>query len=90
MVGRGRSGRQLAHFLLASTPPDLSTYNVSQLIGQLTPTESFTTELLLFVKYTDLFHDIPINNSVRVNGVVEDVGAVADNKLAGGLQVVLS
>jgi len=37
-----------------------------------------------------LFHDIPINNSVRVNGVVEDVGAVADNKLAGGLQVVLS
>ena len=38
----------------------------------------------------NLFHDIPINNSVRVNGVVEDVGAVADNKLAGGLQVVLS
>lgn len=37
-----------------------------------------------------LFHDIPINNSVRIAGVVEDVSAVADYKLTGGLQVVLS
>ena len=37
-----------------------------------------------------LFHDIPINNGVRVDGMVEDVRAVADHKLTGGLQVVLS
>jgi len=37
-----------------------------------------------------LFHDIPINNGVRVDGVVEDIRAVADYKLTGGLQVVLS
>ena len=44
----------------------------------------------VFVKYNNLFHDIPINNSVRVDGVVEDIGAVADHKLTSGLQVVLS
>jgi len=38
----------------------------------------------------NLFHDIPINNSVRVAGVVEDISTVADHKLTGGLQVVLS
>jgi len=38
----------------------------------------------------NLFHDIPINNGVRVDGMVEDVCAVADHKLTGGLQVVLS
>ena len=32
-----------------------------------------------------LFHDIPINNGVRVDGMVEDVCAVADHKLTGGL-----
>jgi hypothetical protein len=38
----------------------------------------------------NLFDDIPINNGVRVDGVAEDVRAVADHKLTGGLQVVLS
>jgi hypothetical protein len=38
----------------------------------------------------NLFDDIPINNGVRVDGMVEDVRAVADHKLTGGLQVVLS
>jgi len=37
-----------------------------------------------------LFHDIPINNGVRVDGVGEDVCTVTDHKLTGGLQVVLS
>ena len=38
----------------------------------------------------NLFHDIPINNGVRVDGVGEDVCTVTDHKLTGGLQVVLS
>jgi len=38
----------------------------------------------------NLFHDIPINNSVWVAGVVEDISTVADHKLTGGLKVVLS
>lgn len=38
----------------------------------------------------NLFDDIPINNSVRVDAMVEDVRAVAHHKLTGGLQVVLS
>jgi len=37
----------------------------------------------------NLFHNIPINNSVRVAGMVEDISAVADHKLTSGLQVVL-
>ena len=42
----------------------------------------------LLVDY--LFHDVPINNSVRVAGVVKDVSTVADYKLTCGLKVVLS
>ena len=86
-------GRLLARFLLASTPPGgkfpLTTIHVSANKTGDNP-ELLETEDLIVVNYSNLFHDIPINNSVRVNGVVEDVGAVANNKLAGGLQVVLS
>ena len=57
-----------------------------QIIGQMTT----LNHSQVFVKYDNLFHDIPINNSIRVNGVVEDIGAVADHKLTSGLQVVLS
>ena len=41
-------------------------------------------------KMSNLFHNIPINNSVRVADVVEDVSTVADHKLTRSLQVVLS
>ena len=57
-----------------------------QIIGQM----ATLNHSHVFVKYNNLFHDIPINNSVRVDGVVEDIGAVADHKLTSGLQVVLS
>jgi len=38
----------------------------------------------------NLFHNIPINNSIWVTGMAEDVSRVADHKLTSGLQVVLS
>ena len=44
----------------------------------------------MIVKHRNLFDDIPINNSVRVDAMVEDVCALAHHKLTGGLQVVLS
>ena len=93
MEGRGRWGRLLARFLLASTPPGgkfpLTTIHVSANKTGDNP-ELLETEDLIVVNYSNLFHNIPINNGVRVDGVGEDVCTVTDHKLTGGLQVVLS
>ena len=36
-----------------------------------------------------LLHDVPVDDGVGVDGVVDQISAVAQHKLAGGLQVVL-